>query len=249
MARLDGNMVSTSLGRGGFAFTGARIDRLEATDYTLVTIAIDATGSVSPFVQDLDRLLKEVVAACRKSARSENLLVRIIFFGSQFQGGVFEVIGFTPLADVDPATFPNVQAGGMTPLCDAAFSALAATNKYADDLRKNDFGVNAIIFIISDGGENSSISTMKMVQDEQKLIMQSEQLESCLSILIGVNTAQCGGELSRFQQEAGMSQYLDGGAATPGQIAKVAQFVSRSISSQSQALGTGGPSQQISATI
>jgi hypothetical protein len=37
------------------------------------------------------------------------------------------------------------------------------------------------------------------------------------------------------------------GNVTPGKLAKLAQFVSKSISSQSQALGTGGASQPVPA--
>ena len=43
--------------------------------------------------------------------------------------------------------------------------------------------------------------------------------------------------------------HIDVGDATPRKLAKLAAFVSQSISSQSQALGTGGPSQNIAATI
>ena len=42
---------------------------------------------------------------------------------------------------------------------------------------------------------------------------------------------------------------IDAGDATPAKLAKLAVFISTSISSQSQHLGTGGPSQQIAATI
>ena len=54
--------------------------------------------------------------------------------------------------------------------------------------------------------------------------------------------------LDGFATEAGM-KYLSAGDATNGKLAKLAEFVSQSVSSQSQSLGTGGPSQTIAATI
>ena len=77
----------------------------------------------------------------------------------------------------------------------------------------------------------------------------SEKLESLISILIGINVGNYGQELQDYQQKTGMDHYIDVGDATPRKLAKLAAFVSQSISSQSQALGTGGPSQNIAATI
>jgi hypothetical protein len=51
--------------------------------------------------------------------------------------------------------------------------------------------------------------------------------------------------LQDFKDKAGITQYVSLGRATPGRIAKLAQFVSQSISSTSAALGTGVPSQPI----
>ncbi len=249
MPRLDGNMESHTIGRGGFAFTGARMDRLEATNYTLVTLGTDATGSVVSFVSELETMERKAIEACRKSAHSDNILVRLLRFSSAFPKGVDEVFGFTPLADIDVNTIPPIRAGGMTPLCDAAYSAIGATNEYARKLKDNDFGVNGIEFLLTDGGENASVATMKMVKEEQAASIQSEALESNISILVGINSQTCRAELEEFQREAGINQYVDVGDATPQRLAKLAEFVSRSVSSQSQALGTGGPSQQISATI
>jgi hypothetical protein len=55
--------------------------------------------------------------------------------------------------------------------------------------------------------------------------------------------------LDAFKRDAALDEYISAGDATAARLAKLAAFVSQSISSQSQALGTGGPSQAISATI
>jgi hypothetical protein len=250
MPRLTTDKSMTTLKMGGaFTFKGARIENLGATEYTLVTIAVDETGSVIGFVDELRKMLVMAVEACKKSPRSDNLLVRVITFSDIYPKGVNEIHGFKPLAEIDTNSYAGIVPGGMTPLCDACYSSIGAMNVYGEQLADQDFGVNGIAFIITDGGENASTSSMQMVKEEVAKSVKGEILESMITVLIGINVTDCADLLSRFQQEAGITQFIDAGDATPRKLAKVAEFVSTSVSSQSQALGTGGPSQNISATI
>ncbi|MBI2039426.1 MAG: hypothetical protein HYT22_04115, partial [Candidatus Niyogibacteria bacterium] len=172
----DSDMQKFGIGKGGFAFTGARLEKLGATEYTLVTVAVDVTGSVSGFERELRDMLMAAVDACKKSPRSDNILVRTLFFSDRHPKGISEIHGFKPLADIDPSAYPDINAGGMTPLCDAVYSSLGATNVYAEALRDQDYGVNGIFFVITDGGENASVATMAMVKDEQEKARKSEKL-------------------------------------------------------------------------
>jgi hypothetical protein len=76
--------------------------------------------------------------------------------------------------------------------------------------------------------------------------VQGEQLESMRTILIGVNAVQYASTLTQYASDLGFDQYEDIGNASASTLAKLGAFVSRSISTQSQALGTGGPSQVLS---
>ena len=245
----DPTQVSHRIGGSGFTFKGARIERLGATEYTLVTIAVDESGSVSGFQDELRKMLIMAVDACKKSPRSDNILVRVIRFSSVYPKGVDEIHGFKSLAEIDTANYPEIKPGGWTPLCDACFSAIGAMNSYGKTLSDQDFGVNAIGFIITDGGENMSTATMDMVKKEAEKSISGENLESIITVLVGINVAGYVQELKVFQKEAGLMQFIDAGEATPRKLAKLADFVSTSISSQSQALGTGGPSKNIAPTI
>ncbi|MCK4553426.1 hypothetical protein KAU19_00490 [Candidatus Parcubacteria bacterium] len=237
-------------GMQAFKFSNTRIEHLGATEYTLVTIAVDETGSVYGFENDLRNSLITAVEACKKSPRSDNLLLRVIKFSTMFPNGVEELHGFKPLAEINPQNdYPQFNPGGMTPLNDACYSAIGAMNVYGKKLIDDDFGVNAIAFIITDGGENASTATMAMVKEESNKAITGEIVESIVSVLIGINAAEYKQELIEFKDEAGLTQFIDAGKATKGKLAKLADFVSQSVSSQSQSLGTGGPSQNISATI
>ncbi|WP_027578414.1 hypothetical protein [Bradyrhizobium sp. Ai1a-2] len=249
MPRLDGTDVETHTLGGNFSFTGARITDLGATEYTLVDIEVDMSGSVIPFRADLIEAVKAAVEACRKSPRSENLLVRVAAFSTAYHKGLNEVHGFIPLSSIDPAAYDTLRAGGGTPLFDACYSGVGASNAYAKMLYDQEFNANAISFFITDGEDTDSTIRPAQIRAEIELAQREELLESHVSILIGINARSCSGALRDFQREAGITQYIDAGDATKGKLAKLAQFVSQSISSTSQALGTGGPSQAIAATI
>lgn len=248
----ESNMQTGQIGGQGFTFSGTRIEHLTATEYTLATICIDETGSVQGFHNELRDMLVRCVETMRdpkKSPRADNIMVRVLLFGSQYPNGCEEIHGFKPVMDIDPSSYPQIRPHGSTPLNDTIYSAVGATNVYGKQLRDQEYGVNGIIIVVTDGGENASSTTMPMVKNELQDAVRSEQLESMLSILIGINAGSAASILARYQTETGMTHYLDAGDATPEKIAKIAALISHSISSQSQALGTGGPSQNIAAVI
>jgi uncharacterized protein YegL len=250
MPRMKDATMETGTIRGmqAFKFSGTRIDHLGATEYTLVTIAVDVTGSTAGFEKDLRQSLITAVESCKKSPRSNNLLLRVIIFSTSLMGGVEEIHGFKPLREIDPASYQDFQPSGMTPLYDAAYSSVGATNAYSKKLMDQDFLVNGIVFVITDGGDNQSRATTKMILKEINRGVAEEEIESLIAIAIGINAQTCRDLLELLETEAGM-KYMDAGDATKQNLAKLAGFVSQSISSQSQSLGTGGPSQNIAATI
>jgi uncharacterized protein YegL len=252
MPRLNASAMENHQLAGNFSFTGARIANLGATEYTLVSVFVDVSGSVGGFADQLREMLITAVQACQKSPRSDNLMVRVVLFSTMFsREGTSEVHGFKPLAEIDPQAYPPLRTGGGTPLYDATYNGIAAMNTYAQELVNNDYQVNGITFIITDGEESprASTATPKMIAAEMRKSVTGEVLESHVSVLIGMNATDCRVALDAFKQEAEISEYRDAGSITPADLAKLAKFVSQSVSSQSQALGTGGPSQTISATI
>lgn len=248
MPRLDSDMRSGSIEGTSFGYTGTRLERLSATEYTLVTIAVDVSSSVNGFKSELSDSLVAAVEACKRSPRSENLLIRVITFSTSV-GDVNELHGFKLLSEINFGDYQSLDVGGMTPLFDATYSAIGSMIDYGKDLAENDFLVNGIAFVITDGGDNASVATPSMIQDQVATVLRSEELESLHTILIGVNADVCRAELEQFVNQAQLDQYTDSGDASKGNLAKLADFVSQSISSQSQSLGTGGASQNISATI
>lgn len=226
---------------GNFQFSGVRPDKLGAPEYTLVTITTDETGSLQGFESELVAMKKAIIEACRRDPRAEFLMVRDVWFAEQ----VREAHGFNELMSIDPASYQEPTCTGMTALYDATYSSLAATNEYAKTLRDNDFNVNAVIFVITDGDDNQSSHTVADIRAEMTRGVKAEFIESVMVILVGINAQRFEAKLTAFKNDAGLTQYVDAGAASPQNLARLANFVSKSISSQSQALGTGGPSQAL----
>jgi len=104
------------------------------------------------------------------------------------------------------------------------------------------------VFVITDGDDNGSKTSRKMVKDALADAKRKEALESIMPVLVGVNTDATTGlnsYLEEFKDEAGFQQYVAIPDATEKELAKLGGFISKSFSSQSQALGTGGPSQSL----
>ena len=236
----DQNMQFHALDGGAFQFSGVRPEELGAAEYTLVTIVTDTTGSVAGFESTLRNAVIDAVRACEKSPRADNLLVRFVTFSTD----VNEVHGFKTLRQINPQRdYQPFHCDGMTALYDATKEAISATNEYAKILTDNDFDVNGIIFMITDGMDNHSRYNRADIANAFQKVKRNEYLESLLVILIGVNAADCSQWLDEFQKEAGLSQYVDISAFDAAKGAKLAEFISKSTSMQSQSLGTGGPSE------
>ena len=245
-------MDTSHVGSGvhAFQFSGTRLQHLAglATAYVLVTIAVDETGSTSGFEHELRNMLIMCVNSCKKCPTATNLLLRVIKFSDALPGGIEEIHGFKPLGEIDPKTYPAFKPGGSTPLYDTLYTVVAATNAYGSQLAAGDYDAAGITFVITDGLDNTSKSTRAMVKNEITKAVSGETLVSFVSVVVGINAASCKAELDKLAIETG-AQFRDAGDATEQNLAKLAAFVSQSVSSTSQAVATGAPSQPISATI
>ena len=230
-------------GASNFRFSGVRPEELGATEYTLVTVVVDTSSSVSRFASQLRAAVKAIVGSCKRNPRAENLLVRVVTFDTDLA----ELHGFKPLADIDTGAYDALDPGGMTALYDACFDAVAATEQYARVLNDQDYDVNAAVYVVTDGADNRSGMSAREVAKRVGSIRADEAMESMVSYLIGVNTGSAGiaGYLDAFRSEAGIDHYIDIAEANASSLAKLAGFVSKSIASQSQALGSGAASQAI----
>lgn len=241
MSLLSKNLENLNAG-SGYKFSATKIKDLGAAEYTLATIVMDASSSVEGFAVQLEQALKTIFKACDKSPRKDNLMLRL----TQFASTLTELHGFKLLGTINEKDYDSVlQLGGSTALFDAMDEAIQATGTYGKQLTSQDFLVNGIVVVVTDGENNcSSISDPTQVKKTLQSIRRAENLESLLLILVGVtnDNISLNTYLQTVKDDTGCDQYVSIGNATPGRIAKLAEFVSQSISSTSSALGTGKPS-------
>lgn len=234
---------------GAFGFTAVSMDDLESSGYTLATIACDRSGSTSGFQKPMEDALKASVEALRKMPTAESIMLRVLTFDTECE----EVHGFIPLADIDTARYDGALAPrGMTALFDACVNAAEAAAHYGQQLLRDRFNANGILIVITDGLNNSgrfdNDNSLPAVRAAFENTKAKECLESFTTVLIGVNFTNHYAEqaLKAFHNKAGFSTDMIAlNDADPKTIAKIGKFVTESVSSTSQALGTGGASTSI----
>lgn len=229
----------------GYKFSATTIGKLGASEYTLASIVMDASTSVQGFAAQLEQALKTIFKACDKSPRKDNLMLRV----TQFASGLTELHGFKLLNSIQEKDYDNIlQIGGMTSLLEATDEAIQATGTYGKQLTEQDFLVNAIVVVVTDGENNAgSIYSGDLAVDSAVVkksldaVLRSEKLESIRFILVGVtgDNVNLNTYLQTVKDGCGFDQYVSIGNATPGKIAKLADFISQSISSTSTSLGHG----------
>jgi hypothetical protein len=234
----DPEMDTHAIKGSRYGFSAARPTDLGASEYTLVGLAADCSSSVTGFAREIEKCVTEVVRSCRSSPRADNLMIRFTTFGDT----ITEVHGFRPLQASPPSAYKGaIRPNGCTALCDAAHNAVEAVVRYGADLHDHDFDVNAIVFVITDGGENASTMVAADVEKALARAAKDGKLSSVVSILVGIaiDNDALGAELDRFRKAVGFDRYIELPDANAATLAKLAAFVSRSISLQSQSLATG----------
>ena len=253
MSLLDKNLQQLQAG-SGYRFSATKIDALGAAEYTLAEIVIDTSTSVESYSPQLEMMVKTILKACDKSPRRENLMLRL----TQFNTNLTELHGFKLLGSIQESDYNSIlKVGGCTALFDAADEAVQAMQTYGKQLTAQDFLVNGIIFLITDGeGNTGNINSGDLARDaaviKKSLLSarRTENLESIRTVLVGVTNDDnnLNTYLQTVKDEGGFDQYISIGKATPGKLAHLADFVSQSISSTSSALGTGKLSQPLNAS-
>jgi hypothetical protein len=220
----------------GFGFSAVKVEHLGAAEYTLALIIADTSGSIWGSEKHVERCIVDVVTACRTSPRVDNLMLRLVTFDTTLS----EVHGFRPLVQCNAADYAGcIEPGGGTALFDATANALASATKYGEQLHDAGLECNAIVVVITDGLDTSSRLRARSVGAALRDAVSSEALDGIRSILVGVNvqSATVGRALDGFRKGAGFDQYVEVDRADAATLARLADFIARSISAQSPALG------------
>lgn len=230
---------------GGFSYTGTPIDDLSNVDNTVATAFFDESGSTRSYARQMEKCIQEVVKSLRHCPAADKLIYRQVHFDHQIR----EFHGFKPLADCNESDYDGCWGGGgMTNLYGCEENVIRATIDYAEQQAAKHFMVNAIIYGITDGAHyypGGNIKEDVAIQAMEEAV-NNEALDSVMSILIGVNdNDSVQSELKRHATAVGYTQYVALKDADEKTLARLGNFISQSVQSQSQVLGQGGPSQSL----
>lgn len=236
--------METHQATGRYVYTGQPVEKLGGSQYTLVTLALDMSPSIEDYIPDMEAMCQEVIKACQKDPNSEAIMMRFI----GFHESIVEMQGFTELRHYDPNQFNGViKVGSATALNEATMNAIVSTEEYGKELVNGDNMCNGVLFIITDGIDNMrGVSTSEIAAALKRIRKDegAETVESINTILIAASDdTMVMNALKSFHLNSGLNQLVEMGEANAANLAKLGQFVSQSVSSTSQALGSGGPSQ------
>jgi hypothetical protein len=240
---MDSQLVSFMVPGGNYGYTGAAIDTLTSPENTLAVGLLDESGSTQSFSKDMEQCVKEIVKSLRMSSVADTLIYRHCHFGTHFR----EVHGYTPLNLINESIYEGCyQPGGQTTFFDSADRVLVDTLDYASKQSQAKYLTNGLIYFVSDGMDYGSILTANSVRDRLISVVGSEQLESLITIMIGVNPDEgIQKKLKALQEKIGFTQYVELKDANQKTLARIANFVSQSVIAQSQALGSGAASRPL----
>src|ERR671929_997229 len=112
----DASLDQVTLPNSHYGYSATRLEELGATEYTVVTVACDVSGSTAAFIFDMEAAIARIVQACKFSPRADNLLLRLVAFDDSLN----ELHGFKLLENCHLADYGGaLKSGGTTALYDA----------------------------------------------------------------------------------------------------------------------------------
>ena len=242
---LSQGLQSFDVPGGNFNFTGMPIDNIGSLEQTLYGLIVDESGSTHGFRDEMSKVTQQVVQSLQDSPRADNLMFRLVHFASAYR----EIHVFKPLQECNVGDYADLFGpSGSTLLFDTTLEMSEAVRIYAENLAAQHYMANGIITVITDGCDYpGSTHGPNDVRKSFEDMVLGENLESLVTILIGVNITNqnVAQALQEFKDQAGFTQYIELDNASAKTLARLADFISQSVSSQSQALGTGGASQSL----
>ena len=239
---------SFALPGSNYGYTGIPVDDLETQDNTLVVAGFDQSGSTKKWASDMENCIKEIIKSCRSAAD------KLIYRQVQFDDEIKEFHGYKPLAECNVDDYTGCwSGGGTTNLYGASENIIDSIVDYAEQQAALHYNVNAIAYFLTDGAHylpgvaDKTLFTMEKVRLANQRAIDCEALESIMTICIGITGGddRIRDKLRAFSNDVNFTQFIDVADADEKTLAKIANFISASVQSQSQALGSGGPSQSL----
>lgn len=198
-----------------------------SSDETInAVLIVDVSPSVDSYVNDLNKAFKEFLEEMQRSHVAEKLMVSII----EFNDTINVRTGFQPVNSIDLDKISFQPCGSGTALYDAVLSGITNAVTYRTNLENSGVNCQTLIFVITDGEDNSSQNSAGKVKSVLENILKDEKNSfNFETILFGVGTDA---NFENAQKEMGIKHLAKIGNSGK-EIRKMIGFISASISKSS----------------
>lgn len=212
------------MANGGFDIGNFDPANIQEEEVICLVIAMDISPSVAPFEAELNGAFQEFIAEMQKSHVAPKLMVKTL----EFNESVTHKTGFTPIMLIDTKAFTFKASGNSTALADGAFEALKSAVDYRKQLELTGINCKVLVFVITDGEENSSNKGLGDVKKEIDNLMKEERnVFSFETILFGIGSND---HSFRSSQQAMGFKHLAVVGDSGKEMRKMIGFISASVS-------------------
>lgn len=200
-------------------------EKIQTEETINAVFIVDISPSVQSYVGDLNAAFNDFVQTMQASHVSDRLLASIV----EFNENINPKSGFQPITAVPNTVF--IPSGYSTSLYDAVLVGIHNAVDYRESLKKTGVMVKTLVFVITDGEDNSSKdfdgSEVKKLLEEIK--KEEDNVFSFTTILFGV------GNQANFEaaKDAMGIEHMAKVGNTGKEIRKMINFISSSISNSS----------------
>ena len=147
-------------------------DEIQVDETINAVFVVDVSPSISSYVQHLNHAFSDFVSTMQKSHVADKLLVSVV----EFSDKVSVRTGFQPIAQLQSIDF--TPQGSGTALYDATLKGLENAVAYRKNLESSGVMAKTLLFVITDGEDNSSKVLAKKVKAEMQAVISNEKNET-----------------------------------------------------------------------
>ena len=215
-----------NLGSFGLVFDNFDPDKVQTEETINCVFVVDVSPSVRDYEDELNNGFNEFVQRMQKSHVADRLFVSTIEFNEKCKNKT----GFQPIVNVPHTTFKSCGMG--TALYDATKEGLKNALDWRKSLEDSGISTKTLLFIITDGEDNSSRTAPSEVKNLIEDFLKNEKNAfSFQSILFGVNLS-LKSSFEQAQKDMGIQNLAITGQSAD-EIRKMINIISSSISTTS----------------
>lgn len=200
-------------------------DEIQTDETINAVFVVDTSPSVSAYVKELNYAFNDFVETMQKSHVADRLFASIMVFNSD----VKVLNGFQPIQFIQKMDFSK-HIGYCTALYDATLKGVETALDYRENLQNSGVETKTLVFIITDGEDNSSKKPAHIVKQLMNKIKADEyNAFSFTSVLFGVGDRHI---FKAAQMDMGIDHLAVVGTSG-AEMKKMIGFISQSISSVS----------------